>query len=154
MTAGSTTSLPYARVNFTTRLPVAYRYSPSHFWAAESENGVWRIGFTKFATRMLGEMVDHLFELEPGAPVIPGTVVGWVEGFKALTEIFCIAEGQFEGGNPLLKHDIAVVSRDPYGEGWLYQVRGGPDAHCVNAEGYREILDATIDRIREQQSAP
>jgi glycine cleavage system H protein len=100
---------------------------------------------------MLGEMVDHGFELTPQAPVSPGAVVGWVEGFKALTEILCIAQGEFAGGNALLKEDISVISRDPYEAGWIYRVKGEPDAHCTDVEGYRGILDATIDRILEKQ---
>lgn len=144
-------TLLYKRANFTTHLPVEYRYSPSHFWAAEEEKGVWRIGFTKFATRMLGEIVDHGFELAVPTPVFPGTVIGWIEGFKALTEILCIAEGAFSGGNALLKEDIAVISRDPYGDGWIYRVTGKPDAYCTDVEGYRAVLDATIDRILEKQ---
>ena len=153
MSIEASPTLAYQRGNFSTRLPLAFRYSPSHFWAGETESGVWHIGFTKFATRMLGEMVDHGFQVEPGAPVQPGQVVGWMEGFKALTELFCIADGSFAGGNPVLREDITVVSRDPYGEGWLYQVAGRLDPHCMDSRGYAELLDATIDRIREQQSA-
>jgi len=145
--------LRYHRENFTTHLPREYRYSPTHCWAGLMDGGVWRVGFTKFATRMLGEMVDHGFELERGAAVAPGQVVGWLEGFKALTEIFCIATGQFAGGNPALREDAGIISRDPYGQGWIYEVAGEPDLQCVDAEGYCKILDATIDRILEQRAA-
>ena len=153
MSADSPSTLSYHRANFTTHLPVAFRYSPSHFWAGETQPEVWRIGFTKFATRMLGEMVDHAFEVELGASISPGQVVGWIEGFKALTELFCIAGGTFAGSNPALGEDITLVSRDPYGQGWLYQVEGQLDPHCVDVHGYCGILDATIDRIRDQQTA-
>jgi len=144
-------TLLYKRANFVTHLPVEYRYSPSHFWAAQEEGG-WRIGFTKFATRMLGEIVDQNFDLPLGSPVSAGQVVGTIEGFKALTEIFCIANGEFAGVNPALTEDIALISRDPYGAGWLYRVRGELDPNCVDVEGYRAILDATIDRILEKQT--
>ena len=143
--------ISYKRANFATQLPADRRYSASHFWLAREEGGVWRVGFTKFATRMLGEMVDHQFEPAPGTPVAPGQGIGWIEGFKALTELFCVAQGEFLGGNPGLVADIARASRDPYGEGWLYRVRGEPDAACVDAEGYRAILDTTIDRLLENQ---
>jgi len=139
------------RAHFTTHLPVAYRYTPAHFWLAQEPDGVLRIGFTKFATRMLGEMVDHHFDLAPGTPVACGQVIGWIEGFKALTELFCVANGEFAGGNPALLEDITLISRDPYAEGWLYQVRGTfPDA-SLDAEGYRALLDATIDGLLEAQ---
>ena len=47
---------------------------------AEGEGGVWRVGFTKFATRMLGELVEANFELEIGSPVEPGQEIGAVGG--------------------------------------------------------------------------
>jgi glycine cleavage system H protein len=144
-------TLPYKRSHFVTQLPVGYAYSPSHCWMARQEDVLWRVGFTKFAVRMLGEMVDHGFELEPGAPVQPGQIVGWIEGFKAISDLYCIAEGTFAGANPLLKERITVVNRDPYGSGWLYAVRGSPDAKCVDVHGYRALLDRTIDRILEKQ---
>src|SRR5438309_2734592 len=110
-------TLHYKRSRFATQLPMDYFYSPSHFWAARQEGDLWRIGLTKFATRMLGEMVDHGFNVEPEAAVAPGQIIGWVEGFKAISDVFCIAEGQFAGGNPALKEHIALISKDPYREG-------------------------------------
>ena len=106
-------TLAYKRANFSTHLPVDYLYSPSHLWIARVEADYWRVGLTKFATRMLGEMVDHGFEIEPGTPVQPGQIVGWVEGFKAISDLFCIASGQFAGSNPLLKEQITVINQHP-----------------------------------------
>src|SRR5207302_10026748 len=128
-------TLHYKRSRFVTQLPVDYLYSPSHGWIARQEGDLWRVGFTKFAVRMLGDMVDHGFEIEPGAPVQPGQIVGWIEGFKAISDLFCIAEGNFAGANPLLKERITVVNKDPYGEGWLYMVKGKPDSKCVDVHG-------------------
>jgi len=144
-------TLYYKRCEFVTHLPAARRYSPSHFWAEEEATGLWRVGFTQFATRMMGEIVERHFDIAPGAAVAPGEVLGWVEGFKALTDLFCIATGEFAGGNPALDEDAGRISSDPYGEGWLYRVRGEPDATCVDAEGYRAILDAVIDGILESR---
>lgn len=144
-------TLHYKRSRFVTQLPVDYLYSPSHAWIGQEDQAHWRVGLTKFATRMLGEMVDHGFEIAADVPVQPGDIIGWVEGFKAISDIFCIAEGQFAGGNPALKENIALISKEPYGAGWLYLVKGKPDAQCVDVHGYKEILDRTIDRILEQQ---
>ena len=144
-------TLLYRRANFSTRLPVDFLYSPAHAWMARQDEAHWRIGLTKFATRMLGELVDHGFELEPGAPVHPGQIVGWIEGFKAISDLFCIAEGQFAGGNPALLEQISLVNEDPYGRGWLYLVKGAPDPKCLAARAYCELLDATIDRLLAQR---
>lgn len=141
----------YKRSHFATQLPVSYLYTSSHAWIAEQGNGVWRVGLTKFATRMLGEMVDHGFEIEEGAKVQPGQIVGWVEGFKAISDLFCIATGRFRGGNAALRGNVKLISKDPYAAGWLYAVEGTPDPNCVDVEAYRAILDKTIDRMLEKQ---
>ena len=144
-------TLHYKRSHFATQLPVDYLYSPSHAWAAALGDGRWRVGLTKFATRMLGEMVDHGFEIEAGAKVECGQIIGWVEGFKAISDLFCVAGGEFAGGNPRLKENIAVITREPFGAGWLYEVTGQPDAKCLDVHTYRDLLDKTIDRILAQQ---
>jgi glycine cleavage system H protein len=146
-------TLHYKRSHFVTQLPVDYRYSASHAWIARHDEQTWRVGLTKFATRMLGEIVDLGFEPAAGSPVKQGEVIGWIEGFKAISDVFCIAAGQFAGMNPELKAEIELVTRDPYGRGWLYQVNGQPDPQCVDVYAYRDILDQTIDRILAKQKS-
>ena len=102
---------------------------------------------------MLGEMVDLGFSLDLDAPIVSGQIIGWVEGFKAISDIFCIAEGQFAGANPQLKDQIDLINREPYDNGWLYAVKGKPDAKCVDVDGYTALLDRTIDKILEKQKA-
>jgi glycine cleavage system H protein len=141
----------YKRATFVTHLPTECLYSPSHFWLHEIEPGRWRVGFTKFATRMLGEIVEVQWEKADGAPVASGDIIGSIEGFKAISDIYCVADGTFAGGNASLSQDIELVSREPYGGGWLYEVQGQPDAKCIDLAAYRALLDATIDRILEKQ---
>src|ERR1044071_10105469 len=146
-------TLHYKRSHFVTQLPVDYRYSAAHAWIARHDDKTCRVGLTKFATRMLGEIVDVGFESSPGTPVKQGDVIGWIEGFKAISDIFCIAAGEFAGANNELKGQMDLVSRDPYGRGWLYLVTGHPDPGCVDVYGYRAILDQTIDRILAKQKS-
>ena len=141
----------YKRSNFVTHLPIECRYSPSHFWLKEMAAGCWRVGFTKFATRMLGEIVEVQWEKAAGAPVASGEIIGSVEGFKAISDIYCSGEGSFLGGNPGLTADIELVSREPYDGGWLYEFHGQPDARCIDLATYRALLDSTIDHILEKQ---
>ena len=146
-------TLLYKRATFVTSLPTARRYSPSHCWLEDRGDGVWRVGFTKFATRMLGDMVDHRIEATAGLPVKSGDVVGWIEGFKAISDLFCVVNGAFVSGNADLAKDIELVTRDGYKAGWLYEVRGEPDSLCMDVHAYRELLDKTIDKILEKQKA-
>jgi glycine cleavage system H protein len=144
---GSANTLEYKRGRFVARFRTDYLYSQSHFWLARQENGLWRAGLTRFGTRLIGEMVDYGFGLEPNAAVRPGQVVGWVEGFKAVADLCSLLEGEFAGGNPALEDDVTLINNDPHHAGWLYAVRGRPDAQCLPIEAYVQFLDETIDRM-------
>ena len=137
----------YKRSRFSTRLPVEYLYTASHFWLTEVEPGTWRIGLTKFAIRMLGEIVEHEFEVQAGAKVEVGQVIGWIEGFKAASDLYCVAAGSFKGGNPALDDDVNLVDSDPYQKGWLYDIEGSPDPEAMNIDQYVSLLDTTIDAL-------
>jgi glycine cleavage system H protein len=123
-------------------------YTDSHFWVQEQESGLWRVGLTKFAARMLGDVVDVGFDVETGGTVSLGDTLGWFEGFKARTDLYSVVSGTFAGGNPDLQDDVDVIDRDRYGRGWLYAVVGTPDPSARDATGYAGLLDETIDRLR------
>jgi glycine cleavage system H protein len=140
-------SILYKRSRFTTRLPINRRYTAAHYWLLEHEPGIWRVGFTKFATRMLGDLVEYEFFIPAGAAVAVGQEIGSIEGFKAVTTLYGAAEGEFLGAGADFASDITIVESDPYGRGWLYGVKGRPDPGSVDVQGYVGILDATIDRL-------
>lgn len=113
-------TIVYKRSRFSTRLPAGYLYSPAHYWLREASPGVWQVGFTKFAARMLGDIVECEFKVPAGASIETGQVIGWTEGFKAMSDIYSAASGEFLGANPALAREITLIDHDPYGEGWLY----------------------------------
>ena len=140
----------FKRSRFVARFPSDYLYSPAHFWLAESEPGVWRVGITTFAARMLGEIVEFDFEVPTGESVEVGQVVGWVEGFKATADLLSVAAGELIGGNPKAFENAELVCSDPYGDGWLYAVRGTPDPQSTDVHAYLEMLGETIDQMEEK----
>jgi len=152
MEADESKTLYYKRSHFVTRLPLSYLYSPSHYWLSE-QNGTWRVGLTKFATRMLGEMVDYGFECAPDSPVQPGQAIGWIEGFKAVSDLFCVVDGRFGRANPELSQNPELVDQDCYGRGWLYEAQGKAVAQCLDVKGYAGLLDSTIDKLVENNKS-
>ncbi|HUQ95107.1 MAG TPA: glycine cleavage system protein H [Bryobacteraceae bacterium] len=147
MSQGPEKVIAYKRSRFSTRLPESRLYTRSHFWLLEEEPGIWRAGFTRFATRMLGDLVEYEFTVAGGAPVQLGQSIGWVEGFKAVSDLFSVASGEFFGSNPALLKDPTLADTDPYQHGWLYRVRGVPDPSALDVNGYIAVLDATIDKM-------
>jgi len=116
----------------------------------EESEGIWRVGFTKFATRMLGELVEAHFEIEKSGLVASGQQIGYVEGFKAASDLFCVMDGEFERGNPILEEDACIVKSSPYVDGWLYSVKGEPEETGVDVHGYVEHLEVLIEKMQEQ----
>lgn len=147
--------IKFRHARFSARFPADFRYSGSHYWmmAVPEDPGLWRVGFTKFATRMLGELVDFTFSIPEGGGVVPGEMIGWVEGFKAASDVFCVMDGKFAGSNPALKADACLVKTDPYLQGWLYSVRGEPEPGHLDAAGYIALLDATITKMAAAEHA-
>jgi glycine cleavage system H protein len=147
--------IKFKHARFSTRLPADYLYSPSHYWMTRDEEcgepGVWRVGFTKFATRILGELVECEFDVKENDPVTSGGVIGYVEGFKAMSDLYCVVDGEFRGGNPALQADACIIRNDPYTVGWLYRIKGTPEPAAVDVHGYVDILDATIGKMMAQE---
>ena len=142
----------YQRSRFATQLPICCRYTPSHFWLLEESPGVWRIGFSKFATWLLGDPVEFEFSARAGAAVLVGQEIGWVEGLKALDTIYSVAEGEFLGAGEAIANDITLLGSDPYGLGWLYRIRGKPAAESLDVHAYITLLDEAVDNvIRDRQ---
>lgn len=142
-----TTYIAYKRANFSTRLDAKRLYTAGHFWIAEQDANLWRVGFTKFATRMLGEPVEFDIEVEPKAELAAGQVIGWIEGFKAVTDLFCPMNGRYAGANPELDETITLIQTDPYSRGWLYALEASPGDDCLSVQEYVAVLDATIDKM-------
>ena len=142
----------FKHARFSARFPDSYRYSRSHYWMApvEGEPGLWRVGFTKFATRMLGELVEAQFKPEVGGPIAPGEAIGHVEGFKAASDVLCVMHGTFAGMNPALQVDACIVKSDPYEVGWLYSARGEPEEGSMDVHGYVALLQETIQKMQDE----
>lgn len=143
----------FRHAHFSARFPVDYRYSPSHFWLAPAAGGhrLWRVGFTKFATRMLGELVEMVLEVPVGTAVGAGERLGTVEGFKAVSDIYCVVDGTLREANPALTAEACLTHSDPYGAGWLYAVEGEPEAGHLDVHAYISMLTETIDRLQESR---
>jgi len=140
--------IEYKRSRFKTKLPSTCFYTASHCWLSEAGEGVWKVGFTKFVIRMLGEPVELEFEKALGDEVKLGEIIGWIDSFKASSDLFSVIEGTFEGGNPLLEQNLNILKRKPYTEGWLYKIRGVPDPAHMDVNGYVSILNDSIDNYQ------
>jgi len=139
--------ISYQRARFATRLPARRRYTMTHCWLQPEPGGIWRVGFTALAAWLLGDAVEFRFSAEPGATVLAGHEIGWVEGLKSVATLYGAVQGEFLGANDALAADITGLTSDPYERGWLYRVRGEPSPDCLDVRSYVALLDQTVDEV-------
>jgi glycine cleavage system H protein len=104
-------------------IPADLSYTAEHEWvSAPDSEGVVRIGITDFAQDALGDVVYAQMP-EPGTKVTGNQVVGEVESTKSVSDIYAPVTGEVINRNDALDTDPALINSDPYGEGWLIEVK-------------------------------
>ena len=122
-------------------LPQDLRYTAQHEWLRDTDSGVVRIGITDFAQEALGDVV---FVSLPGVgeTVSSGQPCGEVESTKSVSEVYAPLTGEVVARNEALESTPELVNSDPYGEGWMFEVRVDPSAaggEVLDAAGYAAL---------------
>ncbi|MGY1810755.1 glycine cleavage system protein GcvH [Blastococcus sp. SYSU D00669] len=126
------------------------RYTDQHEWALVqgSEDGatVVRVGITDHAQDALGDIV-YVQLPEVGEEVAPGAAIGEVESTKSVSDVYAPLAGVVSAVNDRLTDAPETVNADPYGEGWLVEIRvegdGDPTAGLLDADAYQALVDAS-----------
>ncbi|MGL4594532.1 MAG: glycine cleavage system protein GcvH [Thermoguttaceae bacterium] len=97
------------------------KYVKSHEWAAPFGENI-RIGITLFAAKTLTDLV--FIDLpQVGKQVVAEESFGEVESVKAVSELLAPISGEVVAINTAVQDDLAVLSNDPEGIGWLIEIR-------------------------------
>ncbi|MGH8889521.1 MAG: glycine cleavage system protein GcvH [Acidothermaceae bacterium] len=115
-------------------IPDDLRYTAEHEWVKAAAGSV-RIGITDHAQEALGDIV---FVTLPalGATVEAGQSLGEVESTKSVSDIYAPISGEVTARNDVLDARPELVNADPYGDGWMLELRPD-DPAAVDA-----LLDA------------
>ena len=118
------------------------KYTAEHEWVRQEGEGdaaVLRIGITAYAQEALGDIV---FVTLPtvGAPTTAGSAFGEVESTKSVSDIYAPVDGAVTAVNDRLDASPELVNADPYGDGWLVEIR--PTAGTAEALAGAALLDA------------
>ena len=102
--------------------PSDLRYTSDHEWVRVGEDGVVRIGITSFAQDALGDVV-YVSLPAVGDTVSPGDSCGEVESTKSVSDVYAPLDGEVTATNVALDGAPELINSDPYGEGWMFEVR-------------------------------
>jgi glycine cleavage system H protein len=100
------------------------------------------VGITAFAQDALGDVV-YVSLPAVGDSVGAGDSCGEVESTKSVSDIFSPLSGEVMAVNEALDSAPELVNTDPYGEGWMYDVKltdPGAAESLLDLEAYRALL--------------
>lgn len=121
--------------------PQDLRYTAAHEWV-RVEADLARIGITAYAQEALGDVVFVSLPDE-GAAVQAGEPIGEVESTKSVSDVYAPLTGTVVRRNEKLDDSPELVNTDPYGEGWMFELRlegTEPLAELLDAATYQEQL--------------
>ncbi len=101
--------------------PAGLRYTAEHEWVRVDGDTV-RVGITSFAQEALGDVV-YVSLPTVGDAVAAGDTSGEVESTKSVSDLYAPVSGEVTAVNPALDATPELVNSDPYGEGWMYELR-------------------------------
>jgi len=121
--------------------PQTAKYSKSHEWVIlDGEEAT--IGISDFAVKQLTDLV-YIELPEVGKTISAGEEFGVVESVKAASDLYAPISGEVIAANTDLEDDLAALSEDPFGKGWMIKMkvsdpaeldslmdRAAYDAHC------------------------
>lgn len=125
--------------------PEDLSYTDQHEWvrAPEAAGGSVRIGITHYAQDQLGDIV-YVTLPEVGTQVTAGQACGELESTKSVSDLYAPVSGEVVARNEALDDQPELVNSDPYGEGWMIEVRPSePDQlqHLLSADAYRALTE-------------
>lgn len=101
--------------------PSDLKYDKEHEWV-RVEGDVAVIGISHFAQHQLGEVVYVDLPSE-GDSVSAGEAFGEIESVKSVSELYTPADGEIIKVNSALSDSPETVNEDPYGDGWMIQIK-------------------------------
>jgi glycine cleavage system H protein len=124
-------------------IPADLHYTAEHEWIRRSGDDTVRVGITDFAQSALGDVVFVQLP-DVGSEVTAGESFGEVESTKSVSDLFAPVSGTVSAVNGDLEASPQLVNSDPYGAGWLLDVRVSDAAKLESA--ISALLDAETYR--------
>ena len=124
--------------------PDDLRYTREHEWIRTTGETL-RVGVTDFAQDALGDIVFVTLP-EVGAQIAAGEPCGEVESTKSVSDIYAPVSGTVVARNESLDAAPELVNSDPYGEGWMMDIRPDDPASVdglLDAAAYEAGLETS-----------
>jgi glycine cleavage system H protein len=114
----------------TQRDPERLRYAKTHEWVDVADEGgqkVATIGISSFALEALTDLV-YIELPKVGRQLKAGEPFGEIESVKAVSDLYSPVDGEVTKVHQGLGDKLETLHADPYGEGWMIEVKLSDDA--------------------------
>ena len=127
-------------------IPADLRYTAEHEWVRRTADDTVRVGITDFAQSSLGDVV-YVQLPDVGTEVTAGESFGEVESTKSVSDLFAPVSATVVAVNSDLEASPELINSDPYGRGWLLDLRADGTSleqglgGLLDADAYGETVD-------------
>ncbi len=97
-------------------------YTAEHEWVRDIDADTVRVGITDYAQDSLGDIV-YVQLPAVGDEVTAGAAMGELESTKSVSDLFAPLSGTVTARNDALESAPELCNSDPYGEGWVVELR-------------------------------
>jgi len=102
-------------------VPLELKYTKSHEWVRQEDDGSITVGITDHAQELLGDLV--FVELpETGSVMAADEACCVVESVKAASDVYMPLSGEIFEINDLLNDTPELINDSPYDDGWLFRL--------------------------------
>jgi glycine cleavage system H protein len=125
-----------------------YYYMEKHVWAKPMDGGIVRIGMTSIAGKLSGGKLAAITVKTKniGQEVKQGKSVATLESSKFVGPVPAPITGILERANEKIAVDPNIAIADPYGEGWIAEMK------ALNWDADKNILVTGPDGLAKYQA--
>lgn len=124
-------------------VPLDLKYTKSHEWVRQEDDGSITVGITDHAQELLGDLV--FVELpETGSVMAADEACCVVESVKAASDVYMPLSGEIFEVNDALGDTPETINDSPYDDGWLFRLNPSEPqelAELMDAEEYQAEIE-------------
>ncbi|MEM3616870.1 MAG: glycine cleavage system protein GcvH [Candidatus Bathyarchaeia archaeon] len=129
--------IPAAKREELLAIPEQLLYTPKHTWAQITPEGNIRVGVSDYAQRHLKGIANIMTE-PVGKEIAKMEPFGVAETWMFMFDLYAPVSGKIVKVNEQLKDKPYLVNEDPYGEGWIIEIK--PKNSLTLEEELRSLL--------------
>lgn len=104
------------------KIPQGIFYSKNHTWTYLEKSGTAKVGLDDLLLHITGEVKIRQLK-NPGESIRKGEILAEIDQNGKSLSIFSPISGIVLELNPLLSVNHQVLNEDPYGQGWLFNIK-------------------------------